>query len=494
MNKGGLLAILVVFLLAVGGLWTTILVNDWEPQLGLDLQGGVSLTLEPAPGQGEIDLEVLDQTVEVIRNRVDGLGVAEPEIARQGETVIVQLPGVADQAQAEDIVQETAILQFRRVLREVRPTDPDYDEVGPSCAELEEERLAGPPPADEEVVLCQPPEAEAGLVDDPEEEASPTEEWTKFELGPVVVDGGNVEDASARVGETGLEWATTLDFDAEGEETFREFTAELACEQGDLRRLAIVLDGLVESAPPVAPEVPCGEGIAGGGQISVASQQEAEDLALVLRAGALPIQLDLEQSLSVSPTLGAESLEAGLQAGLIGLVLVGAYLIVLYRGIGAAAVAELAMFGVIVAGALIVLGQTIGFTLTLAGIAGIIVSIGIAADSSIIYRERYRDEIRKGRTIRTAAEHAFSSAFATNLTGNTVSFLAAAVLYILAVGPVRGFAFTLGLATLIDTLLFATFTRSLFGWIANTPKLARAKWMGLTAQTFVSKPVAKVQR
>ncbi|MFO8075792.1 MAG: hypothetical protein R6T85_06705, partial [Egibacteraceae bacterium] len=115
MNKGGLLAILVVFLLAVAGLWTTILANDWEPQLGLDLQGGVSLTLEPAPGQGEIDLEVLDQTVEVIRARVDGLGVAEPEIARQGETVIVQLPGVADQAQAEDIVQETAILQFRRV-------------------------------------------------------------------------------------------------------------------------------------------------------------------------------------------------------------------------------------------------------------------------------------------------------------------------------------------------------------------------------------------
>ncbi|MFO8075190.1 MAG: protein translocase subunit SecD [Actinomycetota bacterium] len=496
MNKGGLLAILVVFLLAVAGLWTTILANDWEPQLGLDLQGGVSLTLEPAPGQGEIDLEVLDQTVEVIRARVDGLGVAEPEIARQGETVIVQLPGVADQAQAEDIVQETAILQFRRVLREIPPSDPDYDEVGPSCAEIEEERLAGPPPAEEEVVLCQPPEAQAGLAGDAEEEqeASPPEEWTKLELGPVVVDGGSVEDASARVGETGLEWATTLDFDAEGEETFQEFTAELACEEGDRRRLAIVLDGLVESAPPVAPEVACGEGIAGGGQISVGSQQEAEDLALVLRAGALPIQLDLAQSLAVSPTLGAESLEAGLQAGLIGLVLVGGYLVVLYRGIGAAAVTELVMFGVIVAGALIVLGETIGFTLTLAGIAGIIVSIGIAADSSIIYRERYRDEIRKGRTIRTAAEHAFSSAFATNLTGNTVSFLAAAVLYVLAVGPVRGFAFTLGLATLVDTLLFATFTRSLFGWIANTPKLARARWMGLAAQTFVATPVAKVKR
>lgn len=492
MTKGGLLALLVVFLVGVAALWGVIFANDYEPQLGLDLQGGVSLILEPAPGQGEIDADVLDQTVEVIRNRVDGLGVAEPDIARQGDTVLVQLPGVADQAQAEDIVQETAILQFRRVLREVSPLEVDYDEVGPSCAELEERRLAGPPPADEEVVLCQPPPAVGDV--DADEAAVPPEQWSKFLLGPVVVDGGNVEDASARVSETGLDWATTLTFDREGEALFREFTADLACEQGDLRRLAIVLDGRVESAPPVAPEVVCGQGIAGGGQISVATQQEAENLALVLRTGALPIQLDLEQSVAVSPTLGSESLAAGLQAGLIGLLLVAVYLVVLYRGMGVLAVVELGMFGVLVFGAIILLGATVGYTLTLAGIAGVIVSIGIAADSSIIYRERYREEIRRGRTIRTAAEHAFSSAFATNLTGNTVSLLAAVVLYFLAVGPIRGFAFALGLATLIDTLLFATFTRSLFGLVANTPKLARSPWMGLTPRTFLATPVAKASR
>ncbi len=487
MSKGLLGGILGVFLAAVVVLWGVIWVNDWEPNLGLDLQGGVSLTLEPAPGQGEIDLEILDQTVEVIRSRVDGLGVAEPDIARQGETVLVQLPGVADQEQAEDIVQATAILQFRPVYREIPPADPDYEEVGPSCAELEEQRLEGPPPADEDVVLCQPPGEEA-LADDPEEDA-PTDSWSKFELGPVAVDGGSVEDAGAALDQAGLGWATVLDFDSEGDEVFQEFTAELACNTGDTRRLAIVLDGLVESAPPVAQDVPCGQGIAGGGQISVADQEEAEDLALILRAGALPIQLDLEQSLAVSPTLGTDSLIAGLQAGAIGLALVALYLVVLYRGIGALAVAELLMFGILVLGAITVLGQAIGFTLTLAGVAGIIVSIGIAADSSIIYRERYRDEIRRGRTIRTAAEHAFSSAFRTNLTGNTVSFLAAVVLYILAVGPVRGFAFTLGLATLIDTLLFATFTRSLFGFVANSPKLAKAPWMGLRGGTFAAQPV-----
>ena len=486
MTKRGLGGVLAAFLLGVAVLWGVIVASDWGPQLGLDLQGGVSLTLQPAPGQGEIDTEILDQTVEVIRNRVDGIGVAEPDIARQGENILVQLPGVADQQQAEDVVGQPALLQFRRVLEEIPPTSPEYDEVGEPCADIVERvQLEGPPPADEEVVLCEDPTDVIGG-----EEDVPTEEWSKYRLGPVVVDGGNVDDASAVLDQGGFQWATALDFDSDGEAAFREFTAELACEQGDLRRLAIVLDGRVESAPPVSQEVQCGQGIADGGVISVSTQEEAEDLALVLRTGALPIQLEFAQSQAVSPTLGSDSLQAGLQAGALGLLLVAGYLVLLYRGMGAAAVLELAMFGVLVLGAIIVMGQTIGFTLTLAGIAGIIVSIGIAADSSIIYRERYRDEIRKGRTIRSAAEHAYSSAFRTNLTGNTVSFLAAVVLYVLAIGPVRGFAFTLGLSTLIDTVLFATFTRSMFGLIARTPKLARARWMGLTADTFVAEPVA----
>lgn len=479
MGRSRLIAAIVAFCLAVASLWGVIAALGWSPQLGLDLQGGVSITLIPTEGQGEIDQEVLDQTVSVIRQRVDALGVAEPEIARQGETVQVQLPGVADQQQAEDVIGRTAVLQFRRVLQIYPPGDPEYDEVGTDCAELPD----GVPPADEEVVLCEPLEiGEADVVDaaadDTDAGLVPPAQWPKYRLGPVEVDGSEVADARPQVSQFG-QWDAALDFTSEGDDAFAQLTGELACEQGILRQLAIVLDGRVESAPGVQESVLCGEGIRGGGVITTGTEQEARELAVVLRTGALPIQLDLATSQRVSATLGTDSLQAGLQAGFIGLLLVALYLTALYRGLGLLAVIELAFFGAIVYGLIIVFGNTFGFTLTLAGIAGVIVSIGIAADSSIILRERYRDERRAGRTVRTAADHAFRKAFATNLTGNTVSFLAAVVLWTLAVGPVRGFAFTLGLSTLVDTLLFATFTRSGFMLVARSPKLTDKRWMGL---------------
>jgi protein-export membrane protein SecD len=485
MSSKNLILSLVAFLVVVGALWGTIFALGWQPQLGLDLRGGVTTTLIPAPGQGDIDEEKLEQTVAVIRQRVDALGVAEPDIARQGDTIQVQLPGVTDQERAEDVIGRTAQLQFRPVLEIIDPSAENYDEVGANC----DQNLEGPPPADEEVVLCgQPPNL-------PEDAAEvPADQLVKYRLGPVRVAGEQVEDAAPQIDEAGLEWSTSLEFSREGEQAFRELTAELACEPigAPTRSLAIVLDGRVESAPPVAETVQCGQGISGGGIITVGGQEEARDLAVVLRTGALPIELDFASSQSVSPTLGRDSLVAGLQAGFIGLLLVAAYMIALYRGLGILAVLELIFFGVVTYGLIIVLGNTVGFTLTLAGIAGVIVSIGIAADSSIIYRERYRDERRAGRTVRSAAEHAFSNAFRTNLTGNTVSFLAAVVLYFLAVGPVRGFAFTLGLSTLIDTALFATSTRATFSLVARSPKLANARWMGLrTALTEPETPQSK---
>jgi preprotein translocase subunit SecD len=315
----------------------------------------------------------------------------------------------------------------------------------------------------------------------------PMSEWTKYRLGTVALDGGGVQDARAGVDPvTGLQWRVNLDLDRQGAQAFAAVTGELACEPigAETRLLAITLDGIVESAPTMADNVLCNQGITGGEAVitTAGGQDDAQALALVVRSGALPIQLEIATSQAVSPTLGRASLDAGLLAGIIGLILVAVYMVALYRGIGIAAVLELAMFGVLVFGAIVALGNTVGFTLTLAGIAGIIVSIGIAADSSIIYRERYRDEIRAGRTVRTAAEHAFRKAWRTNLTGNTVAFLAALVLYFLAVGPVRGFAFTLGLSTLIDTILFGTFTRSLFTLIALNPKAARSQWIGLRAE------------
>ena len=488
MGRGKLVASLVAFLVVVAGMWGLIIAKRWTPQLGLDLQGGVSIILAPAPGQ-KVDLGVLERTVAVIRNRIDQLGVAEPDIAQQGETIQVQLPGLTDQEEAEDVIGRTAQLQMRPVLADIPPESPDYEKT-PGC----DEEIEAVPPADEEVVLCErtldtptPEEASEAPVPGDEEEL-PKDQWRKIRVGPVALSGDDVGNAVAEADpQTGVGWQVALTLNKAGGKKFEEITSELACkDQTDpQRRFAIVLDGIVESAPGVSPDVQCNVGITGGkATITVGGQEaEARELALVLRTGALPIQLEIQESRSVSPTLGRDSLQAGLLAGGLGLALVCLYLIFLYRGIGLAAIAELAMFGVITVGLIIILGNTLGFALTLAGIAGVIVSIGIAADSSIIYRERFKDELRAGRTIRTAADKAFTNSLKTNLTGNTVSFLAAVVLYVLAVGPVRGFAFTLGLSTLVDTLLLVTFTRSLFALIARS-RFAGSRFMGLRSNVF----------
>jgi preprotein translocase subunit SecD len=478
-SQGRLITLVVAYLLLLAGLWAWILAAGLEPRLGLDLQGGVSANLIPAEGQGEVDEELLDQTVSTIRERVDALGVAEPDIARQGDTIQVQLPGVADQAQARDIIGRTAQLQFRQVVEELPPTNADLSETatataGQTCDERAD--LSVPDP-DEEVVLCLRLTDEAG-------EELPRDQWPRLRLGPVEVSGADLADARAEIVPGGLaqNWQTALEFDDEGAEAFQAVTGRLACVQGVGRQLAIVLDNVVEQAPPIAQDVPCEVGIPGGQAVVQAnSESDARTLALVLRAGALPIQLDFGTFQSISPTLGQDSLDAALVAGVIGLLLVTAYLVLLYRGLGLLAAVEIVVGVATIVGMLIALGELVGFTLTLAGIAGIIISVGIAGDSSIIYRERYRDEVRSGRTIRTAADHAFTNSFRTNFTGAVVSFLAAVVLYLLAVGPVRGFAFTLGLSTIIDVLLFATFTRGMFGLVARSPRLASSRLMGLTA-------------
>ena len=478
-NNRRLIGSLVAFLLVVAGLWGWIFYKGWSPQLGLDLQGGVSITLAPAPGQ-QVDEGVLQQTVAIIEERINGLGVAEPDISQQGETIQVQLPGLTDQQEAEDVIGQTAQLQMRPVLADI-PADSPEAKDSPPCTEVTD----AVPPANEELVLCERTTEEA-TPENPSPPDLPREQWNRLRVGQAELVGTDIDSARAGLDVTGIRWEVQLGLTSEGAEKFEQITGELACkDQADpQRRFAIVLDGIVESAPAPSADVQCNIGITGGqAVITTGGEEEARRLALVLETGALPIEMDIQESRSVSPTLGRTSLQAGLLAGFLGLALVCAYLIFLYRGIGLAAIAELAMFGIITYGLVIVLGNTIGFALTLAGIAGIIVSIGIAADSSIIYRERFKDELRAGRTIRTAADKAFSSSLGTNLTGNTVSFLAAIVLYWLAVGPVRGFAFTLGLSTLVDTLLLVTFTRSLFALIARS-RFARSRWMGLRSNVF----------
>jgi protein-export membrane protein SecD len=287
---------------------------------------------------------------------------------------------------------------------------------------------------------------------------------TIYEVGPAALSGESIRDAFPVEQSGGF--TTSVSFDAAGSAAFAAITSDLACER-DLGRpglLAIVLDGVVESAPSMNPDVRCGTGLTDGAVItSGASDREAQriaatDLALVLRTGSLPISLEPSTFEQVSATLGEASLRAGLLAGGIGLLLVGLWLLFFYRWLGMVALSALLVFGVVIVGLISLLG-TIGFALTLAGVAGIIVSIGITADSSILFIERIRDELALGKTVRSATVKAYASAFRTNLAGNTVTFAAAVILYALAVGPVRGFALMLGLATILDLVILAGFTR-----------------------------------
>ncbi|MFP4636655.1 MAG: preprotein translocase subunit SecD, partial [Nitriliruptoraceae bacterium] len=263
-----------------------------RPNLGLDLQGGISAVYSPQLPEGEeepedID-EILDETIEVIRERVDSLGVAEPEIARSGDDVQVQLPGIADADRVQEIIGTTAQLSFRRVIEEIPPGSERHDE-GPDCdAPVDEvEELAD----DDEGIICAAVEADG--AEDAEVEP------TKFEVGPAELTGDHVEDASVQVGQGQQQFQVGLDLDATGAEAFEQITSDLACQrdQGREDRFAIVLDGRVEAAPGMNPGVACDVGITdgrasittGAGDSREEQEQEAADLALVLRTGALPI-------------------------------------------------------------------------------------------------------------------------------------------------------------------------------------------------------------
>lgn len=462
-----------------------------RPNLGLDLQGGISAIYTPRlpPGEEEPeDLEeIIDETIEVIRARVDSLGVAEPDISRVGTDVQVQLPGVADADRVQEIIGTTAQLSFRRVLGDIPPGSPDYEQ-GPDClAPVDEQE---PLPDDEGGILCGSPEE--ALADPESGEALPM----KYEVGPAELTGDNIEDAFVQLGTGTQAFQVGLQFDDEGGQIFAAVTSDLACErdQGLDGRFAIVLDGVVESTPGVNPTVACGVGITGGsatittaGGLSREEQEaDATDLALVLRTGALPISLEASTFQTVSPTLGAESLQAGLLAGLFGLVLVGLWLLWFYRWVGAIAVVGISFYGLFIVSGVALMGELIGFALTLAGVAGIIVSIGITADSSIIYAERMRDEVNLGKTVRTAVVRAFESAWRTNLTGNTVTIAAAAILYFLAVGPVRGFALMLGISSLLDLFLMYFFSRPTAYVLANRGLLTRRSMRAVDPEARVT--------
>jgi preprotein translocase subunit SecD len=305
----------------------------------------------------------------------------------------------------------------------------------------------------------------------------------KYLLGPAEMTGKDVKSAEASIDTGGGQGISTggwlIRLNLKSASKWSALTEKYTGQQ-----VAIVLDGLTESAPRIEQKIPDGSAQITGDF----SEKEARTLANVLKYGALPVQFEQSQTQTISPTLGKQSLHGGLLAGLLGLGLVLAYAIVYYRGLGIVTVLGLLVFGGFNWALVVILGHTIGFTLTLAGIAGLIVSVGISADSYVVFYERLKDEVREGRSLRQSVERGFARAFRTILAADFVSFLAAATLYLLSVGEVRGFAFTLGLATLLDVTVAYLFTRPVVTLLTRTRLFTEGRFVGIAATTA---PVAK---
>ncbi|WP_209445581.1 protein translocase subunit SecD [Streptomyces roseochromogenus] len=310
--------------------------------------------------------------------------------------------------------------------------------------------------------------------------------WYKYILGPAAVDGTEVKNAAARFDTQGASgWQVVMNFTSSGSKKFADVTGQLAKNQAPQNEFAIVLDGEVVSSPFVQTAIT-------GGQAEISgsfTQQDAQSLANMLSYGALPLSFQEQSVTTVTAALGGEQLHAGLLAGAIGLALVVLYLVVYYRGLSLVAMASLLVSAILTYVIMSLLGPAIGFALNLPAVCGAIVAIGITADSFIVYFERIRDEIREGRSLRPAVERAWPRARRTILVSDFVSFLAAAVLFIVTVGKVQGFAFTLGLTTLLDVVVVFLFTKPLMTLLARRKFFANGhKWSGLEPKSLGAKP------
>ncbi|MFJ9378416.1 protein translocase subunit SecD [Streptomyces sp. NPDC101455] len=310
--------------------------------------------------------------------------------------------------------------------------------------------------------------------------------WYKYVLGPAAVDGTDVKKAAAVLNTTtAAGWQVTMDFTGKGGDKFAKVTGELAKNTAPQNEFGIVLDGQVVSSPSVASSI-----TGGSAEISGSfTQEEAQSLANMLSYGALPLTFKTDSVTTVTAALGGEQLHAGLIAGAIGLALVVIYLLIFYRGLSVIAIPSLLVSAILTYVIMALLGPGIGFALNLPAVCGAIVAIGITADSFIVFFERIRDEIREGRSLRPSVERAWPRARRTILVSDFVSFLAAAVLFIVTVGKVQGFAFTLGLTTVLDVVVVFLFTKPLMTILARRKFFADGhKWSGIDPKALGAKP------
>lgn len=479
------------------------------PGLALDLEGGTQIILRPIAEDGaKVTSDTIDQAISVIRQRIDSSGVAEAEITSQGQgNIVVGIPGEPSQ-ETIDLVKTSAQMRFRPVLAVSgpQPAEAEANADGTSPTDV-------PTPAPTESPSAAPTDGASAPTDnptstprpeDPSDLAQITPELqaefdkldctdpanltggssgpddaafiacaqdgtAKYILGPVEVDGTNIDQASSGlgVGPNGVttnEWVVSMKLDSKGTDQFAETSERLLSLPSPQNQFAIVLDGLVVSAPRINQVIANGQAEISGNF----TRESSATLANQLSFGALPLTFEVQSQEQISATLGSEQLQKGLIAGLIGLVLVVLYSMVQYRALGLVTVASLVIAAVITYGVIAMLSWIQGYRLSLPGVAGLIVAIGITADSFIVYFERIRDELRDGRSLPLAVEKGWARARRTIVASDAVNFLAAIVLYLLAVGGVRGFAFTLGLTTLVDLVVVFLFTHPVLQLISRT--------------------------
>jgi SecD/SecF fusion protein len=397
-----------------------------KPNLGLDLRGGAQFVFE-AEGteQTPATAENVDKTLQVLRGRVDALGVAESVLVRQGENrILVELPGVTsdEEAQeAEDRIGSTAKLTIHEVIATAQP------EAEPS--------------------------KEGNLV-------LPSDQGDTLEVGPTVIQGEEISGASAVQREQSVEWVVAIDFNGPGGDTWADITGKAACNpSGDpKRRIAIVLDGEVISSPEVNTDVGCDVGIRGGSTDITGNftSAESKDLAALIEGGALPLELRAISDRLVGPSLGAAAIDASIEAGIIGLLLTGLFIVVVYRLVGLMATIALASYALLAYAMLVGLGST----LTLPGLAGFVLAIGMAIDANVLVFERAREEYAAypSAGLRRALQVGFNKAWTAIIDSNVTTLLAAALLFFLGSGPIKGFGVTLSIgviASMISALIIA---------------------------------------
>jgi preprotein translocase subunit SecD len=490
---------IVVVLVALGATVGT----GGEPVLGLDLQGGISVVLAPV---GEFKTGSLDVARDIIENRVNGLGVAEPEISTQGDNIVVDLPGVKDRDKARRLVGRTAELRFRPVLAELPPEGVSVSTTttGATSTTVAGEAAPTTPTtlsADQEVVTaavasCDPNQVvtllqngtdvpTTNLADDERGECVVLpmrggQDAGRLYLGPTRFTGRGVDDAKSRFSQ-GEGYTVDMNLNDRGQDAFNALAGESFPKPPPQNQVAIVLDGVVQSNPAFREaSYPSGNVQISGGTGGF-TPEDAEDLATVISYGALPVQLEEETVQNVSPTLGSDQLAAGIAAGVIGLLLVAIYMLVYYRLLGAVVIAGLLVSAALIYALISFLGDEIGLTLTLAGVTGLIVSVGVTVDSYVVYFERLKDEIRTGRTVRQSVDRGFTRSFRTIVAADLVSLIGAVVLYVLAIGSVRGFAFFLGVSVILDLLVAYFFMHPLVSLMARRPHLVRMRGVGIAA-------------